>query len=161
MTSDLSSALEVCFKRDALNKSMFTLLYFTLQHTWKPTVIQWWPSCDMVKTGRHQISLFWLVTAMANWVTLQSLSSDEMRSVGNSKFQQVLVVVWLVVPWNSWLLPCHLVFFKWRIHSYTFVCRVLSIFTGSIACSTKCCYFSYLEGNFEFLVFHPTGRHDA
>jgi len=30
MTSDLSSALEVCFKRDALNKSMFTLLYFTL-----------------------------------------------------------------------------------------------------------------------------------
>jgi len=27
MTSDLSSALEVCFKRDALNKSMFTLLY--------------------------------------------------------------------------------------------------------------------------------------
>jgi len=30
MTSDFSSALEVCFKRDALNKSMFTLLYFTL-----------------------------------------------------------------------------------------------------------------------------------
>jgi len=30
MTSDLSSALEVCLKRDALNKSMFTLLYFTL-----------------------------------------------------------------------------------------------------------------------------------
>jgi len=30
MTSDLPSALEVCFKRDALNKSMFTLLYFTL-----------------------------------------------------------------------------------------------------------------------------------
>jgi len=30
MTSDLSSALEVCFKRDALNKSMFTLHYFTL-----------------------------------------------------------------------------------------------------------------------------------
>jgi len=30
MTSDLSSALEVCFKRDVLNKSMFTLLYFTL-----------------------------------------------------------------------------------------------------------------------------------
>ena len=29
MTSDLSSALEVCFKRDAFNKSMFTLLYFT------------------------------------------------------------------------------------------------------------------------------------
>ena len=29
MTSDLLSALEVCFKRDALNKSMFTLLYFT------------------------------------------------------------------------------------------------------------------------------------
>jgi len=29
MTSDLSSTLEVCFKRDALNKSMFTLLYFT------------------------------------------------------------------------------------------------------------------------------------
>jgi len=27
MTSDLSSTLEVCFKRDALNKSMFTLLY--------------------------------------------------------------------------------------------------------------------------------------
>jgi len=26
MTSDLSSALEVCFKRDALDKSMFTLL---------------------------------------------------------------------------------------------------------------------------------------
>jgi len=26
--SDLSSALEVCFKQDALNKSMFTLLYF-------------------------------------------------------------------------------------------------------------------------------------
>jgi len=33
MTSDLSSALEVCFKRDALNKSMFTLLYFTLLTT--------------------------------------------------------------------------------------------------------------------------------
>ena len=31
MTSDLSSVLEVCFKRDALNKSMFTLLYFTLR----------------------------------------------------------------------------------------------------------------------------------
>jgi len=30
MTCDLPSALEVCFKRDALNKSMFTLLYFTL-----------------------------------------------------------------------------------------------------------------------------------
>ena len=29
MTSDLSSALEICFKRDVLNKSMFTLLYFT------------------------------------------------------------------------------------------------------------------------------------
>ena len=31
MTSDLSSTLEVCFKQDVLNKSMFTLLYFTLQ----------------------------------------------------------------------------------------------------------------------------------
>jgi len=29
MTSDVSSALEVCFKRDVLKKSMFTLLYFT------------------------------------------------------------------------------------------------------------------------------------
>jgi len=29
MTSDLLSKLEVCFKWDALNKSMFTLLYFT------------------------------------------------------------------------------------------------------------------------------------
>jgi len=31
MASDLSSVLEVCFKRDALNKLMFTLLYFTLK----------------------------------------------------------------------------------------------------------------------------------
>ena len=30
MTSDLLSGLEVCFKRDVLNKSMFTLLYFAL-----------------------------------------------------------------------------------------------------------------------------------
>jgi len=30
MTSDLSSALEVCFKRDALYKSMFTLLTLLL-----------------------------------------------------------------------------------------------------------------------------------
>jgi len=30
LPSDLSSALEVCFKRDALNKSMFTV-YFTLR----------------------------------------------------------------------------------------------------------------------------------
>jgi len=27
----ISSALEACFERDALNKSMFTLLYFTLR----------------------------------------------------------------------------------------------------------------------------------
>jgi len=36
--------------------------------------------CDMVKTGGHPIRMFWLVTAMANWVTSQSLSSEEMRS---------------------------------------------------------------------------------
>jgi len=35
----------------------------------------------MAKTGRHPISLPSLVTATANWVASQPLSSDEMRSV--------------------------------------------------------------------------------
>jgi len=41
MTSDLSSALEVCFKRDVLNKSMFTLLYFTLLYLEGPSCQGW------------------------------------------------------------------------------------------------------------------------
>jgi len=36
---------------------------------------------NMMKTGRHQISLVWLVPAMANWVASQPLSSDELKSV--------------------------------------------------------------------------------
>ena len=40
MTSDLPSVLEVCFKQDTLNKSMFTLLllYFTFRELTIPQV---------------------------------------------------------------------------------------------------------------------------